>query len=112
MPAGAEVLIEITIHNESWRVWDSHAAKQPVKLSYHWVDEKAAIVEFDGIRSNMPHALAPGAAVRAAMVVRTPSAPGRYILQIDLVEEHVTWFTRAGTPPFSCPVRVTKASRP
>jgi len=38
MDAGAEVLIEVTVTNESWRTWDSQAAVQPVKLSYHWVD--------------------------------------------------------------------------
>ena len=108
MAAGAEVLIEITVRNESWRIWDSHAASRPVKLSYHWVDQKGSTVDFEGIRSNMPHALEPGAAVRAAMMVRTPAAPGRYVLQIDLVEENVTWFSRAGTPPHSCDVRVTR----
>ena len=109
MDAGAEVLIEVTVTNESWRTWDSQAAVQPVKLSYHWVDRKGTVVEFDGIRSNMPHALEPRAAVRAAMVVRAPAAPGRYGLQIDLVEEDVTWFSRAGTPPCTCDVQVTRA---
>jgi len=111
MDAGAEVLAEITVANESWRSWDSHAAAHPVKLSYHWVDRKGTVVEFDGIRSNMPHALAPGAAVRAAMTIRTPAVPGRYVLQIDLVEEGVTWFSRAGTPPCSCQATVTRAPR-
>jgi len=111
MDAGAEVLAEVTVANESWRTWDSHAPVNPVKLSYHWVDRKGTVVEFDGIRSNMPHALAPGAAVRAAMMIRTPAVPGRYVLQIDLVEEGVTWFSRAGTPPCSCQATITRAAR-
>jgi hypothetical protein len=41
-----------------------------------------------------------------AMTIHTPPAAGRYELQIDLVEEGVTWFSRAGIPPHRASVRI------
>jgi len=41
------------------------------------------------------------------MRVRTPAHAGSYILEVDLVEEGVSWFTRAGTRPLRRTIRVT-----
>jgi SAM-dependent methyltransferase len=109
MDVDREVLVEVTVRNESWRVWDSRAASQPVKLSYHWIGARGSAALYDGRRSDLPRPLEPGRSLRAAMVVQTPSTPGRYTLQIDLVEENVTWFSRAGTPPLNSPVHVRSA---
>jgi hypothetical protein len=77
-----------------------------VNLSYHWIGPRGVPAAFDGLRTPLRRAILPGDTLRMSMVVRAPSVAGRYELQIDLVEEGVTWFSRAGTPPFRASVRV------
>ena len=105
MPADADVLIELTVCNDSWRPWRSDSAA-PINLSYHWIDARGEAVVQDGLRSRLPRTLEAGTSLRLCMTIRTPAASGRYELQIDLVEEGVTWFSRAGIPPFRASVRV------
>jgi hypothetical protein len=50
----------------------------------------------------------PGDGCLTAFRVRCPDEPGRYTLAIDLVHEHVSWFSRAGAPPLRIPVKVVR----
>jgi SAM-dependent methyltransferase len=102
-----DVTVDLTVHNASWREWRSEQTPHPILLSYHWLDARRAPVEYDGLRTPLPRPLPPGAACPVTMRVRTPAKPGRYVLEIDLVEEGVSWFTRAGTRPLRRTVRVT-----
>ncbi len=106
MAPDAEVLIELTVCNDSWRVWSSRDDATAINLSYHWVGPRGADVLYDGIRTPLPRPVAAGSTLRVSMIVRTPGKKGTYELQIDMVEEGVTWFSRAGTPPFRKVVRV------
>ena len=104
VPVNAELLANVTFRNQSWRPWSS-AGETPIFLSYHWLDASGVMVEEDGLRTPLPRTVAPGDACTMSLRVRTPAAAGRYTLAIDLVEEGVTWFSRAGAPTRQ--VRVT-----
>ena len=80
---------------------------RPILLSYHWLDTRRAAVEYDGLRTPLPRPVPPGESCAVTMRVRAPANAGRYVLEIDLVEEGVSWFTRAGTRPLRRTVRVT-----
>ncbi len=41
-----------------------------------------------------------------AQEVEAPSEPGRYLLELDLVFEHVAWFSQRGAETHRLPVRV------
>lgn len=98
-------LVEVTIVNRSWREWSSDGTT-PIHLSHHWQTSRREAVAYEGLRTRLPGPLLPGAARRVAMAVRTPKLPGKYLLEIDLVEEGVTWFSAAGIAPLRVPVRV------
>ena len=104
-PSGSDVTLEVEIRNMSWREWAS-TASPPVFASYHWLASDRRVVEYDGIRTPLPYTLGPGQSCRAAVRVRPPAAAGRYVLEIDLVEEGVTWFSAAGAPPLRLPAAV------
>jgi len=89
---------EVTVENRSWRAWQSDAEGAPVHLSYHWLDARGRVVVADGLRTRLPRAIAPGATATVAFRIEAPGSPGDYILEIDLVEESVSWFTEAGVP--------------
>lgn len=88
----------LTLRNAGWRPWRSDDVRAPVLVSYHWLDATGAMAVEDGARSPLPRPLAPNDAIDMTCTVTAPSAPGRYTLAFDLVEEGVTWFSRAGAP--------------
>ena len=96
--AGSTFPCALTLRNAGWRPWRSDDPKAPVLVSYHWLDATGAMAVEDGARSPLPRALAPNDTIDMTCTVTAPSAPGRYTLAFDLVEEGVTWFSRAGAP--------------
>ncbi len=105
LPSRTELTLEVALENMSWRDWSSQSSP-PVFISYHWLGSDRSLVEFDGMRTPLPHTVRAGESCRAAVRVRTPARAGRYFLEIDLVEEGVTWFSAAGAPPFRVSVMV------
>jgi SAM-dependent methyltransferase len=106
LPHAQEISVEVGIRNLSWRPWTSERAERPILISYHWLDSSRRAVEYDGLRTPLPRPLAPGDACDAAVRLRTPALAGSYLLEIDLVEEGVSWFSAAGVPPLRLGVRV------
>jgi SAM-dependent methyltransferase len=107
MAASEELTIDLTVQNASWREWRSEGTAHPILLSYHWLDTRRRPVDYDGLRTPLPRAVQPGESCAVTMRVRAPSKRGQYVLEIDLVEEGVSWFTRAGIRPLRSSVRVT-----
>ena len=103
--AGTTVSASVSVLNQGWRPWDS-TAEQPVFVSYHWLDTSGRTVIEDGLRNPLPRLVAPGDRVAVALRIQCPETPGRYVLALDLIHEHVTWFSRAGVPPLKIPVKV------
>jgi SAM-dependent methyltransferase len=96
--AGTTFPVTLTMRNGGWRPWRSDDDTAPVYASYHWLDAAGAMLIEDGTRSPLPRPLAPGETLTMTCTVHAPEAPGRCTLAIDLVEEGVTWFSRAGAP--------------
>jgi hypothetical protein len=93
--AGERVVGAIALTNEGREAWSSHG-ERGVFTSYHWLSAKGHIVTFDGERTPLPRAIAPGETGEVAITILAPDAPGKYRLAIDLVREGVTWFSQAG----------------
>jgi SAM-dependent methyltransferase len=99
------LLAVVKFRNRGWKTWSSDSGN-PVFLSYHWLDTAGAIVVEDGLRTPLPHAVPAGAECSMSCRIETPPAPGRYALALDLVEEGVTWFSRAGAAVLKIPMKI------
>ena len=108
MRCGAVAEGALTITNRSWRVWDSADADGPVFVSYRWLDSAGVQTPDEGLRSTLPRPVGPGDSCAAAIRIQAPARPGRYTLAIDLVREHVTWFSEAGAPPLRLAIAVER----
>jgi hypothetical protein len=95
-PPSATVLAGVIFRNRGWRTWSSTDPNGAVFLSYHWLDRNGAVIVDGGVRTALPHAVAPGDTCTMSCRIDTPAQPGPYTLAIDMVEEGVTWFSRAG----------------
>jgi SAM-dependent methyltransferase len=106
--AGTVAHATVRLVNRSWRVWDSSVEVEPIFLSYHWLNDNGVMIVQDGLRSWLPRPIAPQESCTAALRIRCPDEPGRFTLAIDLIQEHVTWFSEAGAPPLRVPLRVVR----
>jgi SAM-dependent methyltransferase len=106
--AGEEFQGVVRLRNRSWQPWSSHDSASPVFLSYHWLDRRRRTLVEDGLRTALPRTLAPAEESGVAVRVRAPESAGRFFLAIDLVHEGVCWFSGAGSPCLTVPVRVTR----
>lgn len=66
----------------------------PVYLSYHWVNEKGEIIIHDGIRTALNIPILPGRYLDTFINIMTPDKPGKYYLQITMVQENCFWFEK------------------
>jgi MoaA/NifB/PqqE/SkfB family radical SAM enzyme len=104
---------EIEVTNKSRVPWQAEGSDvdSVVHLSYHWFEEKGDARIYDGLRSKLPHNVAPGETVRVPLTVIAPRRPGRLLLCVDLVMEHVSWFSSAGNRPLNLPMSVVARPR-
>ena len=95
--AGAPGAARIAIENAGLAVWRPLAGSRGVKASYHWLDSLGNALLWDGVRSELPHEVAPGARIELEIAVRAVMPPGRYRLALDLVDESRRWFAEVGS---------------
>lgn len=106
--ANGTINIPITITNLSKRIFPSFTEneKNPVNLSYHWLDEKKNVIEFKGMRTFLPHDLEPNEKISLQALVRVPDEPGDCFLEFDLVNERVSWFKERNSTSLLIPIRI------
>jgi SAM-dependent methyltransferase len=90
LPRGADLYRSIRIANAGGSTLSS-SHTPPAFLSYHWQHGDGRMAHYDGERSRLPVALAPGHEVTVISRVRTPAKPGDYRLQYQLVLEGERW---------------------
>ena len=88
---------DVRLRNQAWRSWSSNGIR-PIHVSYHWASAGTVVVR-DGLRTALGPDLQPGEERSVTVALQLPDQPGQWDLQIDMVEEHVTWFSEQGQPP-------------
>ncbi len=90
--AGALSRVSVRFANAGRETWDAGR----MNLAYHWRDELENPIVWDGLRTRLERAVAPGDQLEADLDVRAPIPPGRYRLALDLVAENFVWFAELG----------------
>jgi len=94
------IVLDVTVKNLGDAAWPHQGgpgAANGVLLSYHWLPAGGSVPIADGIRTNLPSDLSPGAVVALRATVKAPDKPGTYILEFDMVQEAVAWFKDRGS---------------
>jgi len=114
MKAGAAQRVSVTIQNSSSVPWPSvtSTGNQPpqagaVRLGYRWwsASSPTPIAE-PSSRADLDRAVAPGESATVSIVVTAPVVADDYTLQLDLLQELVTWFEPRGADQLLVPVQV------
>jgi glycosyl transferase-like sugar-binding protein len=79
--------------SERWP-WDPDLNPM-IRAAYRWCLPGGRYFVTEGMRTAFPCEVQPGDAVILPLHVRAPGRAGRYLLEVDVVHEHVRWFGTA-----------------
>lgn len=104
MRPGEKATIRVTVRNVSAFVWPARGQKDGkyfINVADTWLDadDEALVNNMDG-RSNLPRDLWPGESAEVTLQIAAPATPGEYLIELDLVQEGVTFFKAEGS---ACP---------
>lgn len=99
--ASSELTFRIRVENRGLACWPSAGeaadGKGAVTLGSHLLRKDEEEVDWDYGRAPLPRDLKPDETADIEFKVRAPEKPGRYIVEFDMVAEHVTWFEDHGS---------------
>jgi hypothetical protein len=107
---GSELRIPVAVTNASPETWAA-SDRSGIALGNRWRDATGAMIESLDGRSPLPSELPPGSTVSMEIVVKTPMKPGEWILELDMVDEGIAWFSDHGSPLTTLPVKVNRGAR-
>jgi hypothetical protein len=96
--AGETLLIPVTVTNSGVRTWQA-SGENAFRLGFHLAHPDTAVVQFEGGRVDLSQDVPAGADVQVRAPVTAPRANGEYVVEWDMVQEGVTWFSWTGTAP-------------
>lgn len=79
-----------------------------VKVGTQLIDQEGNILVFDLDRGLFTKDVYPGEEAMVPVPIRV-DRPGRFIIGIDLVSDHITWFKQQGSKPLFLEVHVVEA---
>jgi SAM-dependent methyltransferase len=93
VPAGAKAVVRARVRNASRAWWSPVRGPQMVYFANHWLAADGRLLVQDDGRAPLPGDVGPGAVAELAVEVTAPAEPGRYLLELDLVQQDVAWFS-------------------
>ena len=113
--AGEMRLLRVLIRNDGTQFWPAGSRDDGlfrIQVGNRWRTAKGELVIPDDGRTSLPHDLRPGESATVFLEARAPSVDGFYVLDIDMVQEHVAWFQERGSPPVQATCRVSGGQAP
>jgi hypothetical protein len=107
--AGLKETIYLKVRNASASVWPAlgdSTGNYRLSVGNHWLSENNVAVVNDDGRSGLLYDLNPGEEIEIPLTVTAPERPGTYVLEIDMVQEGVSWFALKGSTPLRTIVKV------
>lgn len=111
MRPGEKQTLTIKVKNVGNAAWPAHGRGGDgyfqVNLGDTWYDDQNTKIEkHPYVRSALPNDVRPGEEAEVPLAITAPSAPGDYTLQIDMIQEMVSWFADKGSTAQKFKVKV------
>ena len=106
--SGRTATVRVRVKNISDAVWPSSSKTgiYQINLGNHWLDKNHHIILLDDGRIPLPHDVKPNEEIELALEIRVPLQDGLYILELDMVQEHIAWFHDRGSKTSRVQVQV------
>jgi len=108
---GRRIDIPLSIINTGQKSWLSKE-NHPFALSYHLLDEKGNLIQFENRRYSLPSEVSSGEEINRTVPVRAPLRKGRYWLEFDIVREGKFWFKDQGSKTLRIALQVNQNDWP
>ncbi len=108
---GQQATLRVIARNVSslqWLARERAGDQFQINLGNHWLDQNGKVVANDDGRAPLLRDLAPGDEAEFRMTINAPKTPGDYLLEIDMLQEGVSWFALRGSKTVRLPVTVSK----
>jgi hypothetical protein len=109
MPKGQTLQLRVLIKNTGDTIWpgcERSAGKFQINLGSHWLNAHGQVASKEEGRSPLPADLAPAQETSFSFTVAAPAEPGDYVLEIDMLQEGVSWFGLKGSRTYRARVKV------
>lgn len=100
---GHRFSIPLRIKNLGRLTWST---ENSIFVSYHLYDGERNLLVWDHPRTVFPRPVEAGQSIEIDLPVVAPKKKGRYILEVDLVHELVTWFAQWTSEPLQISLTV------
>jgi hypothetical protein len=113
---GQKETINVRVKNASDVFWwarggetnDRNDNKFYIAIGDRWLDEGGKLLsEMDG-RLGISKDMRSGEELELPLLITAPDKPGEYILEVDMVQEQVSWFSDKGSPTAKTKVSVVR----
>lgn len=115
--AGQKERVQVRVKNASEVFWWARGGEQNERddnkfylaAGNRWLkaDGTTLVTDMDG-RHGLLKDLKPGEETEVPLLVTAPKEPGEYVLEVDLVQEQVAWFSDKGSPTARAKVTVVR----
>jgi hypothetical protein len=109
MHVGARATLRVVVKNAGDSAWPGRAWKSDafqVGIGNHWLDAEGREVAHDDGRAPLASDLRPGESREMELTVNAPKEHGEYTLEVDVLQEGVSWFALKGSETTRARVRV------
>ncbi len=109
--AGLRETVYVKLKNVSdvtWPILGQADGRYRLSVGNHWRDNQDKIVINDDGRSLLPYDLKPQEEIEVPLTITAPQTPGDYVLEIDVVQEGVTWFGSKGSSTLRTRIKVER----
>jgi tRNA (mo5U34)-methyltransferase len=99
--AGEELAFTLRVENAGLARWSTRGevgdGRGAIHLGAHLLQADEEELAWDFGRADLPRDLEPGESARVELTLRAPEEPGSYVVEFDMVAEHIAWFEDFGS---------------
>lgn len=113
---GQKETITVKVKNTSDVIWWQRGGeinerddnKFYIAVGNHWLDKDGKRTSDLEGHNGIPKDLKPGEDSEMTLLITAPKEPGEYLIELDMVQEGVSWFGDKGSPTTKAKVTVVK----
>ncbi len=103
--------LNLDLHNDGPTDWEAFESSG-ITVGNHWLSLDGEMLTWSDGRTPLTETIAAARGGTATLKITAPPTSGRYILEVDLIEEGVKWFGEMASAPLHIPVVVREAPSP
>jgi 4-amino-4-deoxy-L-arabinose transferase-like glycosyltransferase len=110
---GEKTTLSVIVKNVSdatWQAVGESDGSYAVTLRNRWLSADGTVLKDHDGQARLPYDLEPGDTAGVSLEITAPKTPGEYVLELDVVQERVSWFSDKGSQPLRLRLKVNHST--